>query len=278
MLEFNSDWRFDSPGQISNKTYSGFRELMNPIITPNPKFVYEHFKGFFAAATGSTSSSSSSTSWAETDMERYMVDATGNAALFIEAFYDACESLPPGHPNPGVMRINRVLSETGSGWMIQLPSLVRTTENESVPQQNVPQHLETNARDIIHKSLSESQRLLAEGHYRLAVQEIVWLLETVSTVFAGIETDEGTVEGKYFNTIVKDLRRLEKGRTLEQTLNWISTLHGFLSSPSGGGIRHGTTLDGTNSEVEPNEARLYCNLIRSYIFYLLAEHRRLTGS
>ena len=125
--------------------------------------------------------------------------------------------------------------------------------------------------------LNKSQHLLTENSNRLAVQEILWLLETVSTVFEGMETGEGSIEGKYFNTIISDLRRLERGKTLDQTLGWIKTLHGYLSSPGGGGIRHGANLSDATTEIESNEARLYCNLIRSYILYLLAEHRRLVG-
>jgi len=67
---------------------------MRPMVTHNARMVYEHFKDFFAAASGTTASSSSSTSWAETDMNAYMSAAQQNAPLFIEAFYDACESLP----------------------------------------------------------------------------------------------------------------------------------------------------------------------------------------
>jgi hypothetical protein len=278
MLQFNSDWRFDSPGGLSTETYRGFCELMRPIITPNARWVYEHFKDYFAAASGSTASPSSSTSWAETDMNAHMSAASENAPLFIEAFYDACESLPEMYPNPGVARINKVLAQTQSGWTIQLPNLIRLGEAEPVQVEELPQQLDITEKDVIQTSLSKSQRLLAENSNRLAVQEIIWLLETVSTVFEGVETREGIIEGKYFNTIIKDLRRLEKGRTLEQTLDWIRTLHGYLSSPSGGGIRHGATLSDATAEIEPNEARLYCNLIRSYIVYLLAEHRRLTGN
>ena len=52
------------------------------------------------------------------------------------------------------------------------------------------------------------------------------------------------------------------------------TLHGFLSSPTGAGIRHGVDLkDGVAIQI--NEAHLYCNLIRSYITYLIEEHERL---
>jgi hypothetical protein len=52
-------------------------------------------------------------------------------------------------------------------------------------------------------------------------------------------------------------------------------LHGYLSSPTGGRIRHGADLSG-DVEIGRNEARLFCNLIRSYIDFLILEHNRLT--
>jgi hypothetical protein len=42
-----------------------------------------------------------------------------------------------------------------------------------------------------------------------------------------------------------------------------------------GGIRHGADLSG-DLIIQPNEARLFCNRIRSYITYLMAEDERLT--
>jgi len=52
------------------------------------------------------------------------------------------------------------------------------------------------------------------------------------------------------------------------------TLHGYLSSPTGGGVRHGVDLrEGLALQID--EARLYCNLIRSYLTFLIAEHERL---
>ena len=104
----------------------------------------------------------------------------------------------------------------------------------------------------------------------------MWLLETVSTAFQGLDAGGGTVQGKYFNKIVADLRRHNQGTALDQILDWITTLHGFLSSPTGGGIRHGAHLK-TGIVNRPNEARLFCNLIRSYITFLVTEHERLTG-
>src|SRR5271166_367595 len=72
----------------------------------------------------------------------------------------------------------------------------------------------------------------AAGRHRQAVQEILWLLETVSTAFRGLDTGVATVQGKYFNKIAEDLRKHHKGTTLDQVLTWVPTLHGYLSSPT----------------------------------------------
>jgi hypothetical protein len=49
----------------------------------------------------------------------------------------------------------------------------------------------------------------------------------VSTVFQGLEAAAGTFQDKYFNRIADDLRKYHKGKTLEQVLNWVTTLHGY---------------------------------------------------
>ena len=67
-----------------------------------------------------------------------------------------------------------------------------------------------------------------------------------------------------------------RGSQQDQILDWMVKLHGFSASPTGGGIRHGLDLTDSN-QVQIDEARLYCNLIRSYITYLITEHERLRG-
>lgn len=116
---------------------------------------------------------------------------------------------------------------------------------------------------------------MAAGKDRQAVQEVLWLLESIATVFSGMELETGTIQGKYFNTIADDLRRHHKGSALEQVLNWTKQLHGYLSSPTGGGVRHGADLR-ADIALLPHEARLYCNLIRSYIYFLISEHEKLS--
>jgi hypothetical protein len=93
-------------------------------------------------------------------------------------------------------------------------------------------------------------------------------LESISTAFR-----DNTVTGRYFNEIVGELQTAGKGTPQAQILKWMTALHGYLSSPTGGRVRHGTDLK-EGLAMEPHEARLYCNLIRSYITFLIEEHAR----
>jgi hypothetical protein len=281
MLKFNGAWRFDSPGRIANGVSAEFSKLIGKIASQGSRqSMLEHFKSYFASAAGTTSSWSSSASWAESDLDGYISDAAGNAPLFIEAFYDACESLQSAHPDyavPDVAMINRILAKFDAGYQVQPPDLIPQNPQGAIEVAEEPLSLDQQAQDIIQQSLKQSEQLLSEGRDRQAVQEVLWLLETVSTAFQGMDTGAGTIQGKYFNKIAEDLRKHHKGKILEQVLAWVTTLHGYLSSPTGGGIRHGTDLK-TGIVIQPNEARLFCNLIRSYIYYLMAEHSRLAKS
>ena len=51
-------------------------------------------------------------------------------------------------------------------------------------------------------------------------------------------------------------------------------MHGYLSAPAGGGVRHGLDLS-RGVAITHSEARLFCNLVRSYLSFLIAEHERL---
>ena len=210
----------------------------------------------------------------------YMRDAAQNAPLFIEAMIDACRSAHLFGEElfaPDAEMINRVLVQHGVGYEVREDELLSREGTAAVIAVPAPPTTMTeNAAGIVRESLSRSNQLLSEGRAREAVQEIVWLLETISTAFRETGTATGTVGGTYFNRIVQDLRRINRGTTLENVLRWIETLHGFLSSPTGGGVRHGIDLI-AGIAFSPQEARLICNLIRSYIAFLLAEHERLVN-
>lgn len=138
-----------------------------------------------------------------------------------------------------------------------------------------PPTLAEQAITLMEESLCRAEELLVEGRGREAVQETLWLLELVTTAFRGIETTTGTIAGTYFNQIVRELRKSYKGTTFDRVLDWADALHGYLSSPTGGGVRHGLDMN-KGLPIGLNEARLFCNLVRSYLGYLLAEYEYLS--
>ena len=278
MLNFEHQWRFNSPGKVPDGVISEFSKLIGKIAAQGSRWsVLETFKSYFANASGATSYPSTSESWAETDLITHMEQAAENATLFIEAFYDACEAFRNGgdYAVPDVAIVNRILTQHEAGFEIKPPDLVSQNAQVHVTVSSDATSVDEQGRSIIRKSLEESEKLLLLGKNRLAVQEILWLLETITTAFESVDVPAGTIGGKYFNKIANDLRRLHRGQILEQVMGWATTLHGYLSSPSGGGIRHGAKLENA-VELETHQARLLCNLIRSYIAFLLAEHERLS--
>jgi hypothetical protein len=124
---------------------------------------------------------------------------------------------------------------------------------------------------VIRESLQRASEMLEQGRGREAVQESPWLLETVTTAFRGLDTQVGSIGRRYFNQIVRELRAANRGRSLDLVLQWAVGLHGYLSSPTGGGVRHGLDLQ-EGVQITANEARLFCNLTRSYAGFLLSEY------
>lgn len=241
------------------------------------KCILEHFKFYFAAAAGMEYYPSSNESWASTDLDRAMSEASENAPLFIEAFYNACNKLEKEHPEmemPGVTRINQILSNADAGFQIDPPRLIATRVHVPIAVPNEAPSLDMQAEETIQRALDASEQALNEGNGRQAVQEVLWLLESFSTVFRNEEILGGGIHGRYFNKIVKELRDHGEGHHQRQILQWMMSLHGYLSSPTGGGVRHGVDLN-EGQEIGIVEARLYCNLIRSYLTFLIAEYERL---
>jgi hypothetical protein len=288
-LKFKGEWRFTPPGdgkfrnqQIPSGAVEACLDLIMKVATQGKRQeALEHFKGYFCEASGATHVWSSSVSWSETDLRNYAVQAAANAPLFIEAFYDACRTFAGDDPDlyaPDATKINALLGEYEVGYEIRPPRLVlRETEAPLVPVAERPSTLAEKAVEVLQTSLRRSEALLGEGRGREAVQESLWLVESVATAFQGVETASGTVEGRYFNQIVKDLRKRSPGTTLDRVLEWLTALHGFLSSPTGGGVRHGLDLR-KGVSIGSNEARLCCNLIRSYLSFLLCEHERMVNA
>lgn len=285
-LTFDATWRFRPPlnheyvtKEIPDAPLRDFLELIRAVSTQGDRQeVLEHFKQHLCRVAGRTYVRSSNDSWAETDLWTEAHAAAENAPRFIDGFYDACRTLVGtllAGPAPDEREINDVLARHNIGYHISAQNLTLRAHPEPLVQVSAPPPtLAEKAAEVLHGSLRRADELLGEGRWREAVQESLWLLETVSTAFRGLDTGAGTVEGKYFNKIVKELRTGRKGTSLDNVLQWATTLHGYLSSPSGGGVRHGLDLS-VGVPVGNNEARLFCNLIRSYLSFLLEEHERL---
>jgi hypothetical protein len=170
-----------------------------------------------------------------------------------------------------------MLARTDADYRIEPPNLLVESRNAvTIPVPKQPPTLAEEAVEVYQQSLQRSTDLLLQkGHEREAVQEVLWLLESVATAFRDVDTETGTIEGSYFNQIVRQLRQQAgQGTALNNILNWLTTMHGYLSAPAGGGVRHGVDLK-RGIAISPSEARLYCNLTRSYLGFLLEEHERL---
>ena len=278
MLEFEDNWRYDSPCAMEREVVWEYRRLIDTMCSLGTRReILEHFKSHFAPASGASHYPSSNEDWASTDLDNLMIAAAQNTPLFIEAFHNACEQLHRSHPGmemPGVNRMNRILNESGVGFQIDPPRLIATKEHVPVAVPDEAPSLDAQAQAAIQEVLTASERALSEGKGRQAVQEALWLLETISTAFRSSEILDGNIKARYFNKIIAELRRCEHGPQ-EEILKWMMQMHGYLSSPTGGRVRHGADLDGS-LEIGLNEARLFCNLTRSYTTYLIEEHERLS--
>jgi hypothetical protein len=73
---------FASPGPIASGVSNDFYNLIEKVVAQGTRQrLLEHFKSYFAGAAGMVSNWSSDEGWADTDLQRYMEQATENAPL-----------------------------------------------------------------------------------------------------------------------------------------------------------------------------------------------------
>jgi hypothetical protein len=172
MLHFDSEWRYASPGAMPDDIVDAvFSQVISRIPAHGSRQdVYELFKRRFAVSCGEPVTPSSNESWAASDLLDLMRRAAQNAALFVEALYDALQDFRKQYLRvdlPPWPYVNEALSP--SGYMIDPPTLIVGSVAAPVPvPANVPS-LDAQANDRIQRSLAESERLLNTGKYRLAV-------------------------------------------------------------------------------------------------------------
>ena len=126
----------------------------------------------------------------------------------------------------------------------------------------------------IEEAFRVSESELREGNSRQAIQEVLWLLKTFSTAIRSEKILFGSIQGRHFNNIIGKLPQRQHGHQ-KQKLDWMKTLYGYLSSPTGGGVHHGIDLNDGLKQLRINEVRLYCNLIQSYLTFLISEREQL---
>lgn len=117
------DWRFESPGPLSDGAYHHFLAWAKRIASQGlVQDILEDFKWRFSH--GGTARSSSA-NWAEHDLANLMQAAAKNAPLFIDAFVSACADLKgQGVEVPSVRAINRALHTCREGYQIEGDVLV----------------------------------------------------------------------------------------------------------------------------------------------------------
>lgn len=265
--------------ELPREVVSEYDDLMSRVIAQgNRRTLLEHFKGYFCGAAGIPHNWSSDEGWAHTDLMAAVGYASHFPALFLEAFYDACESLRDqgGYELPSVDVMNAILRDHGVQLEIRPPRIVRVSNEARVPVPEPPPSLAESAGRTIRQAIQRAEELLAEDRPREAVQEMLWILESIATAFRGTTLPTGEITGRYFNEIARELRTGSPGTTLNRLVDWCGQLHGYLSSPTGGGVRHGIDLT-AGRPISSEEGRLFCNLILSYVTFLMAEHARLSG-
>jgi hypothetical protein len=242
--------------------------------------VLEQFKRGFYLIEGRPPSWSSSPDYAAHDLRESMRDAAKSPQLFLEALYDGIESVRTAgtHHVPDVEHLNEICRHTGVPYQLAPPELLRlVADRVAVAQPTPPASLTQQAAAVLDTSMRRAEELLAENRPREAVQESLWMLESFTTAFRGANTSTGKIQGKYFNKIAKELRKASVGTTLAQVIDWVTALHGYASSPTGGGVRHGADLN-TIPTLTQAEGRLFVNLILSYVSFLLSEHERISAA
>lgn len=238
--------------------------------------IYYIFRAEFNEAVGMPRYRSSSLYFAPDDAKVAMVNAAGNAPVFIAAFYIACSAVAErfgSNRSPDLPTINRLLEKHRIGYLIDPPRLRLREAVDVVPVQ--PTTLLQEAHHKLRDAVERSEQLLQENKGDEAVNHVWWLLESVSTAFAGLTINGRTIEGDYFNAVMKSIQQANGSSTLGTVARWLAAQQAFLSGPDQGGIRHGRRLH--LEGLQPHEAILLFNLTRCYISYLLAEYERLTS-
>ena len=128
-LRYPSQWRFDG-GPIPSLSTQAVGALYTLAIqvsgsAPDQQEALEVFKQQVAAAAGIASHPSSGLSWAQSDLDRTLTEARGNAATFLDGYWSAIESLhDDGLSCPSAEIVNAILAKHEVPLRVEPPSLL----------------------------------------------------------------------------------------------------------------------------------------------------------
>ena len=139
-LKFPNEWRINPPKSsylntdtITQSAIQDFMGLIRKTATQGDiQYFFEYFKKYFCLADGSPHFRSSSENWAETDLLQAMAEVSNYPPLFLEAFYNACESIKKRNKDlfvPDANLINQVCERNNIGYYIYTSELKFKAEN-----------------------------------------------------------------------------------------------------------------------------------------------------
>ena len=131
-------------------------------------------------------------------MQNYMQGAAANPPLFLEALYDSFEVLSEEVDVPDIEIINAICAEHDVPFVLEPPNLVRRASQIAVLAPEAPPSLADEAADIFRESVSRAEQLLSEGRSREAIQEMLWILESIATVFCRRQIIDRKHKGQVF--------------------------------------------------------------------------------
>jgi hypothetical protein len=199
--------------------------------------------------------------------------AADNAPAFIAAFWDGCEEVRGQYPEvglPDVDIVNGILFDHGVPYEIRPPELLARNPQTPIPVQAPEKSIGERSVELVHASLVQADRLLLEQRHARPCRISSGSLRPCRLRSRGSAPGPERSRANMSTTSSGTCAPSTPAARWPEALGWMTRMHGFLSSPSGGDVRHGTQLA---ADVSPTlkEAHLYCNLTRSYIGYLLAE-------
>ncbi|NQU49739.1 MAG: abortive infection family protein [Planctomycetes bacterium] len=240
------------------------------------KVTIETFKEHFAARSGSSYAPSSDVKWAESDLDRYALLASKDAAEFIAAFFDACEKLSRSENAvvPDESDMNTILAKHGVGYRIEnecLVSVAAAAEPAPAP--------EIGLDEVVSSALADAEtHLLSSG----ASNGLVRVHLALHDYLRGLCQDVGHQPSGAATTsrLFKDLRKYHpafktdgpRSEDISKVLTALANLFNAFFP-----IRNKASLADTDESLDEPEALLMWRVASTVFQYIQDTLRRAGG-